>query len=208
MIRALNYPRPMGEPIVLDLVSEYTGEPGNALVRFNPAIARAFTTGEIISIMAWYADGDESEEDYVTSQLLPRLVDVIAPTWLGESFYRSNSDALEETIRGFAGSIGGQSNRFYSKFCASGRQEAWRKGQLYATILEIDDDGDYRTGDLYIPFWMTDQLLSINQIVPLREFEFIFREQEIQDEIVYSIREFVEREGIVDEFSRWTISNQ
>ena len=197
MIRALNYPRPMGEPIVLGLVSEYTGGPGNALVRFNPAIARAFTTGEIISLMEWYADGDESEEDYVTSQLLPRLVDVIAPTWLGESFYRSNSDALEETIRGFAGSIGGQSDMFYSKFCASGRHEAWKQGRLYASVRRLDDDGDYGTGDLYIPFWMTlYEPLPINQIVPLREFEFLFREQDLQDEIYQSLKAFLSQEGL------------
>ena len=48
-------------------------------------------------------DGDESEEDYVTSQLLPRLIDAIAPTWLGE-WVNSESDKLEETIRDFAGS--------------------------------------------------------------------------------------------------------
>ena len=54
MIRALNYPRPMGEPVVLDLVREYTGESGNALVRFNPAIAREFTTSEIFSLTGWY----------------------------------------------------------------------------------------------------------------------------------------------------------
>lgn len=193
MIRALNYPKPMGEPVVLDLVSEYTGESGNALVRFNPAIARAFTTGEIISLMAWYADGDESEEDYVTSELLPRLLDVIAPTWLGETFYRSDSDKLEETIRGVAGSIGGQSNRFYSKFCASGRHEAWRQGRLYATILGIDDDGDYRTGDLYIPFWMTlYEPLPINQIVPLRNHSRL----DLQDEIYQSLKAFLSQEGL------------
>ena len=197
MIRALNYPRPMGEPIVLDLVSEYTGGPGNALVRFNPAIARAFTTGEIISLMEWYADGDESEEDYVTSQLLPRLVDVIAPTWLGESFYRSNSDALEETIRGFAGSIGGQSDMFYSKFCASGRHEAWKQGRLYASVRRLDDDGDYGTGALYIPFWMTlYEPLPINQIDPLRGFNFLFREQDLQDEIYQSLKAFLSQEGL------------
>ena len=197
MIRALNYPQPMEEPVVLDLVREYTGEFGFALVRFNPAIARAFTTGEIISLMAWYADGDESEEDYVTSQLLPRLVDVIAPTWLGESFYRSDSDKLEGTIREFAGSIGGQSDRFYSKFCASGRYEAWKQGRLYASVSGLDDDGDYATGDLYIPFWMTlYEPLPINQIVPLQEFEFSFREQDLQDEIYQSLKAFLSQEGL------------
>ena len=196
MIRALNYPRPMGEPVVLDLVREYTGESGNALVRFNPAIAREFTTSEIFSLTGWYADGDESEEDYVTSQLLPRLVDVIAPTWLGE-WVNSESDKLEETIRDFAGSIGGQSDMFYSKFCASGRHEAWRQGRLYATIISIDDDGDYRTGDLYIPFWMTlYEPLPINQIVPLRKFEYPPLEQNLQDEIYQSLKAFLSKESL------------
>lgn len=195
MIRALNYPRPMGEPVVLDLVSEYTDEPGNALVRFNPAIAREFTADEIISLMEWYADGDESEEDYVTLQLLPRLVDVIAPTWLGETFYRSDSDKLEKTIRDFAGSIGGQSDRFYSKFCASGRHEAWKQGRLYASVRRLDDDGDYGTGDLYIPFWMTlYEPLPINQIVPLRNFNYPPKEQNLQDEIYQSLKAFLEGE--------------
>jgi len=200
MIRALNYPRLLSEPIVLDLVTNYTGEPGNALVRFNPVIAREFTTDEITSLMSWYADGDESEEDYVTSQLLPRLLGVIAPTWFGERALRNNRDEcrdnLRETIRELAGSIGGQSDRFYSKFCASGRHEAWRQGRLYATILEIDSDGDYRTGDLYIPFWMTDQLLPINRIVPLREFEFIFREDDLRNDINLSLIDFLNREGL------------
>ena len=196
MIRALNYPRPMGEPVVLDLVREYTGESGNALVRLNPAIARDFTTIDIFFLLDWHADGDESEENYVTSQLLPRLVDVIAPTWLGE-WVNSESDKLEETIRDFAGSIGGQSDMFYSKFCASGRHEAWRQGRLYATIISIDDDGDYRTGDLYIPFWMTlYEPLPINQIVPLRKFEYPPLEQNLQDEIYQSLKAFLSKESL------------
>ena len=204
MIRALNYPEGVSVPIILDLVFENAEEPSNALVRFNPRIAQVFTPEDIATLMNWYADGDESEEDYVTSQLLPRLVDVIAPTWLGETFYRSNSDKLEETIRDFAGSIGGQSYLFYSKFCASGRYEAWRQGRLYTTILAIDDDGDYRTayseGNLYIPFWMTlYEPLPINQIVPLREFEFVGmkgRERGLRDEIYESLKAFLSNEGL------------
>tara|TARA_B100001287_G_C22686550_1_gene534146 strand:- start:3751 stop:4353 length:603 start_codon:yes stop_codon:yes gene_type:complete len=195
MIRALNYPEGVSVPIILDLVFENTEELGHALIRFNPLIAQVFTPQDIATLMNWYADGDDSEEDYVTLELLPRFVDVIAPTWLGETFYRSDSDTLEKTIRDFAGSIGGQSSEFYSQFCASERYEAWRQGRLYATILGIDDDGDYRTGDLYIPFWMTDQLLPVNQIVPLRDFEFLFREQDLRDEIYQSLKQFLRREG-------------
>ncbi|MHA1289801.1 MAG: hypothetical protein ACTSPB_20655 [Candidatus Thorarchaeota archaeon] len=214
MIRALNYPEGVSEPIVLDLVFKNTEDSNlsKALIRFNPAIAKEFTPNEITTLMAWYADGEDDYEEDIDLELLPRLLDVLAPTWLGEPLERQPylgrsgdsivplghmRDTLEETIREFAGSIGGQSSQFYSQFCTSGRYEAWRQGRLYTTIMEIDDDGDYRTGGLYIPFWMTlYEPLPINQIVPLREFEFLFREQDLQDEIYQSLKAFLSKEGL------------
>lgn len=161
MIRALNYPRPMLEPVILDLVAANLQEPGNALIRFNPDIAQAFTADDITDLMAWYADGDTGNEDYVTLELLPRLVDIITPTWMFYSYSgQLVTEKLSEMILDEAGSIGGQSGRFYSKFCASGRYAVWAEGRLYASVDALDSDGDYSTGDLYIPFWMTDQLLS------------------------------------------------
>ena len=165
MIRALNYPRPMLEPVILDLVAANFQEPGNALIRFNPDIAQAFTADDITDLMAWYADGDTSNENYVTLELLPRLVDIITPTWMinttqTTTYNLSLTEKLSAMILEEAGSIGGQSGRFYAKFCASGRHAVWAEGRLYASVDTLDGDGDYSTGELYIPFWMTDQLLS------------------------------------------------
>ena len=160
MIRSLNYPQPLPDAIVLDLVKQFTGSPGNALVRLNPDIAQTFSLGEVMDLQEWYYNGDDSQEDFVKFELLPQLVGAVIE---GEDLDDFFKDYLIDT----AGSIGGGRDLFTHYFAT--RYEAWKQGRLYVTVIEIDSDGDYRTGDLYIPFWLTDQLLEINNFENLKD---------------------------------------
>ena len=54
MIRSLNYPQPLPDAIVLDLTKQFTGSPGNALVRLNPDIAQTFSLGELMDLQERY----------------------------------------------------------------------------------------------------------------------------------------------------------
>lgn len=160
MIRSLNYPQPLPDAIVLDLVKQFTGSPGNALVRLNPDIAQTFSLGDLMDLQEWYYNGDDSQEDFVKFELLPQLVGAVID---GEDLDDFFKDYLIDT----AGSIGGGRDQFSENFGT--RYEAWKQGRLYVTVIEIDSDGDYRTGDLYIPFWLTDQLLEINTFENLKD---------------------------------------
>ena len=166
MIRSLNHPQPLPDAIVLDLVKQFTGSPGNALARLNPEIAQTFSLGDLMDLQEWYYNDtlDDSQEDFVKSELLPRLVAAV----LGESDVFSGAGLImKEYLIDTAGSIGGGRDQFSENFGT--RYEAWKQGRLYVSVLEIDSDGDYRTGDLYIPFWLTDQLLSINTFGNLKD---------------------------------------
>ena len=160
MIRSLNYPQPLPDAIVLDLTKRFTGSPGNALVRLNPDIAQTFSLSDLIDLQEWYYNGDDSQEDFVRFELLPQLVGAVID---GEDLDDFFKDYLIDT----AGSIGGGRDEFSKNFGT--RYEAWKQGRLYVTVIEIDSDGDYRTGDLYIPFWLTDQLLEINTFENLKD---------------------------------------
>jgi hypothetical protein len=175
MIRALNYPRPLSDAIVLDLVKQFTGSPGNALVRLNPDIAQTFSLGEVMDLQEWYYNGDDSQEDFVKFELLPQLVtavlgdlDMSADSSPAEFNHRlGGRQNLNDYLIDTAGSIGGGRDQFSANLGT--RYEAWKQGRLYVTVIEIDSDGDYRTGDLYIPFWLTDQLLEINTFENLKD---------------------------------------
>jgi len=175
MIRALNYPRPLSDAIVLDLVKQFTGSPGNALVRLNPKIAQTFSLGDFMDLQEWYYSGDDSQEDFVTLELLPQLVTAVLGD-LDMSAYSSPAEFnhrlggrqnLNDYLIDTAGSIGGGRDQFSENLGT--RYEAWKQGRLYVTVLEIDSEGDYRTGDLYLPFWLTDQLLLINTFENLKD---------------------------------------
>ncbi len=160
MIRSLNYPQPLPDAIVLDLVKQFTGSPGNALVRLNPDIAQTFSLGEVMDEWYYNYNSNNSQEDFVKFELLPRLVGAVID---GEDLDDFFKDYLIDT----AGSIGAGRDLFTHYFVT--RYEAWKQGRLYVTVIEIDSDGDYRTGDLYIPFWLTDQLLEINTFENLKD---------------------------------------
>jgi len=162
MIRSLNYPQPLPDAIVLDLTKQFTGSPGNALVRLNPDIAQTFSLGELMDLQEWYYDGNNSQEDFVKFELLPKLVDAV----IGKDGYGFH-DFFKDYLIDKAGSIGGGRDQFSKNFGT--RYEAWKQGRLYVTVIEIDSDGDYRTGDLYIPYWLTDQLLEINTFENLKD---------------------------------------
>ncbi len=166
MIRSLNYPQPLPDAIVLDLVKQFTGSPGNALVRLNPKIAQTFSLGELMELQEWYYSGDDSQEDFIKFELLPQLVAAISFNKYYISSYAGRQN-LNDYLIDTAGSIGGGRDEFSENFGT--RYEAWKQGRLYVTVLEIDSDGDYRTGDLYIPFWLTDQLLEINTFEKLKD---------------------------------------
>ncbi len=166
MIRSLNYPQPLPDAIVLDLVKQFTGSPGNALVRLNPEIAQTFSLGDLMDLQEWYYSGDDSQEDFVTLELLPQLVTAISFNKYYISSYAGRQN-LNDYLIDTAGSIGGGRDEFSENFGT--RYEAWKQGRLYVTVIEIDSDGDYRTGDLYIPFWLTDQLLEINTFEKLKD---------------------------------------
>ena len=163
MIPTLNYPQPLPDAIVLDLTKRFTGSPGNALVRLNPKIAQTFSLSDLIDLQDWYYNGEGEQEDFVKFELLPQLVTAV----LGKDDITEEGKFLNEYLIDTAGSIGGGSDEFYKSIGT--RYEAWKKGQLYVTVIEIDSDGDYRTGDLYIPFWLTDQLLSVNAFENLKD---------------------------------------
>ena len=163
MIRSLNYPQPLPDVIVLDLVKQFTGSPGNALVRLNPTIAQTFSLGDLMDLQEWYYNGDDSQEDFVKFELLPQLVTAVSFNLSSTAGRQNLNDYLIDT----AGSIGGGRDQFSENFGT--RYEAWKQGRLYVTVVEIDSDGDYRTGDLYIPFWLTDQLLPINTFENLKD---------------------------------------
>ena len=175
MIRTLNYPQTLLEPLILDLTKQFTGSPGNALVRLNPKIPQTFSLGDLMDLQEWYYNGDDSQEDFVKFELLPQLVtavlgdlDMPADSSLTEfnlqlGWRQNLNDYLIDT----AGSIGGGHEQFYENFGT--RYETWKQGRLYVTVQEIDFDGDYRTGGVYIPFWLTDQLLSINNFNNLKD---------------------------------------
>ena len=113
-----------------------------------------------MDLQEWYYNGDDSQEDFVKFELLPQLVGAVID---GEDLDDFFKDYLIDT----AGSIGGGRDQFSENFGT--RYEAWKQGRLYVTVIEIDSDGDYRTGDLYIPFWLTDQLLEINTFENLKD---------------------------------------
>jgi|TARA_R110002096_G_scaffold384818_1_gene578631 hypothetical protein len=177
MIRALNYPQPqhLSDAIVLDLTKRFTGSPGNALVRLNPKIAQTFSLSDLIDLQEWYYNGDESQEDFVKFELLPQLITAVlgdldmpadsSPTEFNHQIGRRQN--LNDYLIDTAGSIGGGSDQFYDEFGTL--YEAWKQGRLYVSVIEIDSEGDYRTGKLYIPFWLTDQLLSINTFEVLKD---------------------------------------
>lgn len=168
MIPTLNYPQPLPDAIVLDLVKMFTGSPGNALVRLNPKIAQTFNLGDLMDLQEWYYNGDDSQEEFIQDELLPQLVTaVLGEFQFGGEDWTSDGLSLNDYLIDTAGSIGGGRDQFSSLFGT--RYEAWKKGQLYVTVIEIDSDGDYRTGDLYIPFWLTDQLLLINTFENLKD---------------------------------------
>lgn len=162
MIRSLNYPQPLPDAIVLDLVKQFTGSPGNALVRLNPEIAQTFSLGELMELQEWYYSGNDSQEDFVKFELLPQLITAV----YSDTFTFEDAN-LNDYLIDTAGSIGGGRDEFSENFGT--RYEAWKQGRLYVTVIEIDSDGDYRTGDLYIPFWLTDQLLEINTFEKLKD---------------------------------------
>jgi hypothetical protein len=163
MIPTLNYPQPLPDAIVLDLTKRFTGSPGNALVRLNPKIAQTFSLSDLIDLQDWYYNGEGEQEDFVKFELLPQLVTAV----LGKDDITEEGKFLNEYLIDTAGSIGGGSDEFYKSIGT--RYEDWKKGRLYVTVLEIDSDGDYRTGELYIPFWLTDQLLSVNAFENLKD---------------------------------------
>jgi len=166
MIRSLNHPQPLPDAIVLDLVKQFTGSPGNALVRLNPKIAQTFNLGDLMDLQEWYYNGDDSQVDFVKFELLPQLVTAV----LGDLEFNQEIGGrqnLNDYLIDTAGSIGGGRDQFSENLGT--QYEAWKKGQLYVTVIEIDSDGDYRTGDLYLPFWLTDQLLSINTFENLKD---------------------------------------
>ena len=177
MIRSLNYPQPqhLSDAIVLDLTKRFTGSPGNALVRLNPKIAQTFSLSDLIDLQEWYYNGDESQEDFVKFELLPQLITAVlgdldmpadtSPTEFNHQI--EGRQNLNDYLIDTAGSIGGGSDQFSSLFGT--RYEDWRKGRLYASVIEIDGEGDYRTGELYIPFWLTDQLISVNTFENLKD---------------------------------------
>lgn len=168
MIRSLNYPQPLPDAIVLDLVKQFTGSPGNALVRLNPEIAQTFSLGELMELQEWYYSGDDSQEDFIKFELLPQLVGaVLGESEIGGEDWTGNGLSLNDYLIDTAGSIGGGRDQFSENFGT--RYEAWKQGRLYVTVIEIDSDGDYRTGDLYIPFWLTDKLLEINTFEKLKD---------------------------------------
>jgi hypothetical protein len=177
MIVSLNYPQPqhLSDAIVLDLAKKFTGSPGNALVRLNPKIAQTFSLSEIMDLQKWYFGGDDSQEDLVKFVLLPQLVTAVcgdlnmpadsSPTEFNHQL--GGRQNLQDFLVDTAGSIGGGSDQFSS--ILGTRYEDWKQGRLYASVIEIDGDGDYRTGELYIPFWLTDQLLLINEFQVLKK---------------------------------------
>lgn len=168
MIRSLNYPQPLPDAIVLDLVKQFTGSPGNALVRLNPKIAQTFSLGDLMDLQEWYYSGDDSQEDFIKFELLPQLVGaVLGESEIGGEDWTGNGLSLNDYLIDTAGSIGGGRDQFSENFGT--RYEAWKQGRLYVTVIEIDSDGDYRTGDLYIPFWLTDKLLEINTFEKLKD---------------------------------------
>lgn len=167
MIRSLNHPQPLPDAIVLDLVKQFTGSPGNALVRLNPEIAQTFTLGDIMDLQEWYYNGEFVNNSMILD-LLPQLVTaVLGESEIGGEDWTGNGLSLKDYLIDTAGSIGGGRDQFSENFGT--RYEAWKQGRLYVTVLEIDSDGDYRTGDLYIPFWLTDQLLEINTFENLKD---------------------------------------
>ena len=168
MIRSLNYPQPLPDAVVLDLVKQFTGSPGNALVRLNPKIAQTFSLGDLMDLQEWYYSGDDSQEDFIKFELLPQLVGaVLGESEIGGEDWTGNGLSLNDYLIDTAGSIGGGRDQFSENFGT--RYEAWKQGRLYVTVIEIDSDGDYRTGDLYIPFWLTDKLLEINTFEKLKD---------------------------------------
>ena len=183
MIRSLNYPQPLSDAIVLDLVKRFTGSPGNALVRLNPKIAQTFSLGDLMDLQEWYYNGDDSQEDFVKSELLPQLIAAI----LGKSdVFSSNGLILNDYLIDTAGSIGGGRDEFSDNFGT--RYEDWKQGRLYTSVAEIDSEGDYRTGELYIPFWLTDQLLPINTFENLKDKlpyqHYLLKRNAVEDQLV------------------------
>ena len=201
MIRSLNYPQPqhLSDAIVLDLTKRFTGSPGNALVRLNPKIAQTFSLSDLIDLQEWYYNGDDSQEDFLKFELLPQLVTAVlgdldmsadsSPTEFNHQL--GGRQNLNDYLIDTAGSIGGGSDEFYKSLGT--RYETWKQGRLYASVIEIDSDGDYRTGDLYIPFWLTDQLLSINTF------------ENLKDKLPYIVE--LERNAVEDQLAEFLSNN-
>ena len=149
MIVSLNYPTPtMPTKEVVIYQSPYITAP-KGIVHMNPLIASEFSEPQLLDIIDEYCDM-ENDKGYWVDEDLGRK------KYFKFMFIdRWGRDAWNWFLLRVGG-IGGQRHA-WREFLKT-NYDAWRRGDLYVMVDDIDDDGDYRLTDFYLPIWLTDAI--------------------------------------------------